>query len=117
MDDSVLLRQPNILWLTQRLSAVVITLICPFLIYKILNLKSFDYESICRWIAAPWTTAVLALTLVSLIYHSYLGLKVIIEDYIFHYERRHQILKTLQLIAFVLIGFSLYFLMKIARIY
>ena len=113
----MLLRQPNVQWLTQRLSGVVITLICPFLIYKILNLKSFDHESVCHWIASPWTTAVLALALTSLIYHSYLGLKVIIEDYIFHYGRRRQVLKMLQLIAFVLVGLSLYFLVEIARIH
>ena len=113
----MLLRQPNIQWLAQRLSGVVITLICPFLIYKILNLKNFNYESVCQWIAAPWTTAVLALALVSLIYHSYLGLRVIVEDYIFHYGRRRQLLKTLQLIAFVLAVLSLYFLIRIANIH
>lgn len=113
----MLLRQPNIQWLAQRLSGVIITLICPFVFYKIINLKNFDYESVCHWIAAPWTTVILTLTLVSLIYHSYLGLKVIIEDYIFHYGRRRQLLKTLQLIAFVLVFLSLYFLIQIARIH
>ncbi len=69
-------------WLGQRLSAIALVFLSIwFLVELIYHLKS-DYHTVLNWIAQPWIGALLALFVGTICYHSSLGLRVIIEDYV-----------------------------------
>jgi len=49
---------------------------------SIICLAGLDYAGALAWVASPTTAVLLICTLVALYYHGYLGLQVIIEDYV-----------------------------------
>lgn len=69
-------------WWHQRLTAVAMI---PLGLWFALSLASLDigsHTAVVAWIAQPMTAILLMLTCVCLVYHSWLGLRVVIEDYV-----------------------------------
>jgi succinate dehydrogenase / fumarate reductase membrane anchor subunit len=48
------------------------------------GLASTDYWAVVAWVAEPMHAILLVLLLVALLYHSSLGIQVVIEDYVHH---------------------------------
>jgi len=69
-------------WLTQRLSAVFLLLLVPWLVYALITNAGAGHSSVVSFIARPWNASLLILTLLVLLYHGLLGLQVVIEDYV-----------------------------------
>lgn len=69
-------------WWAQRTTAVALVPLTLWFAISLLNLDSSSYAVISRWIADPLHSILLILLLISLIYHSILGLQVVIEDYV-----------------------------------
>ena len=69
-------------WWAQRLTAVALV---PLGIWFALSLASIDvtsYAAIGDWMRRPMTGVFLILTVITGIYHSYLGVQVVVEDYV-----------------------------------
>ena len=69
-------------WWAQRLTAVSLV---PLTLWFALSLLSLDHGSsaaIANWIADPLHSILLILLVISLVYHSSLGLQVVIDDYV-----------------------------------
>lgn len=69
-------------WWAQRLTAVSLVPLTIWFAVEILFLPHGNYEMVVAWIAQPVNSILIVLLLVSLIYHSSLGLQVVIEDYV-----------------------------------
>ena len=69
-------------WWAQRLTAVALVPLGLWFVFSVLGLNHGQYEMIRAWIAEPLNTILLILLILSLLYHSALGLQVVIEDYI-----------------------------------
>ncbi|RMF96377.1 MAG: succinate dehydrogenase, hydrophobic membrane anchor protein [Gammaproteobacteria bacterium] len=69
-------------WLGQRLSAVAIAPLGLWFAFSMLGLEHGQYELVRSWIAEPAHAILLILLLVAVLYHSRLGLRVVIEDYL-----------------------------------
>lgn len=69
-------------WWTQRVTAVSNLLLGTWFAIAIAGLPGYDYLDMMRFIANPWNGVLLTLLAASLSYHSYLGLQVVIEDYV-----------------------------------
>lgn len=68
-------------WL-QRLTALAnIPLVLFFLASLVANIGA-DYETILNYMSKPWVAIGFLLLIVSGVYHMYLGMQVIIEDYV-----------------------------------
>lgn len=71
-------------WWSQRMSAVAMV---PLGLWLILSLALrahdglTDYASLVAWIRDPFTAMMLIATLLVVLYHSHLGVQVILEDY------------------------------------
>ncbi len=71
-------------WWSQRMSAVALL---PLGLWLILSLASLahngatDYASLVAWIQNPFTAMMLVTTLLVVLYHSHLGVQVVLEDY------------------------------------
>lgn len=69
-------------WWRQRLTAVALIPLGLWLCVGLGSLDDFAYESVSVWMGDPLTSIMLVLTAIALSHHSYLGIQVIIEDYI-----------------------------------
>ena len=69
-------------WWAQRVSAIALVLLGGWFGYALATLHSFTYLDVVRFISAPVNAVLLALLSLTLAYHSYLGVQVVIEDYV-----------------------------------
>ena len=69
-------------WWTQRVTAVALLILGPWLLVSFAGLDNFAQADIAAWIATPVNTVMFLLASFSLAWHSMLGIQVIIEDYI-----------------------------------
>lgn len=69
-------------WWAMKLSSIVLLLLAPFFMAGFVHLSTMPFDAARVWLAHPVRgLALLAYLLVSL-WHSYLGLRVVIEDYV-----------------------------------
>ncbi len=69
-------------WWSQRMSAAALVPLGLWFVLSIAGLPSTDYWAVAAWVGEPLHAVLLILLLVSLLYHSSLGVQVIIEDYV-----------------------------------
>jgi succinate dehydrogenase / fumarate reductase membrane anchor subunit len=69
-------------WWAQRLTAVALVPLGIWLAAALLLLPDFSYDTVIAWVQRPVTSILLILTVLAIGYHSYLGVQVVIEDYV-----------------------------------
>jgi succinate dehydrogenase / fumarate reductase membrane anchor subunit len=69
-------------WWGQRVSAVALLLLGSWFLYSLLGLQNFTYLEVIRFVGVPLNGVLLSLLAMTLAYHSYLGVQVVIEDYV-----------------------------------
>jgi succinate dehydrogenase / fumarate reductase membrane anchor subunit len=68
-------------WL-QRVTAVALLPLGIWFAVSLLVMPDFGYASVVAWVARPLTSILLLLLVAAIGYHSFLGVQVVIEDYI-----------------------------------
>jgi len=68
-------------WWAQRLTAIALIALGFWLIFSFARLDNFDYLTVTSWARLPINNILLIFVVIMIGYHSQLGLKVIIEDY------------------------------------
>ncbi len=66
-------------WWAQRVSALALIPLSLWFAVSVLGLVHADYVVVITWLHAPWTAVLLSLFL---FYHAYLGVQVVVEDYV-----------------------------------
>ena len=69
-------------FIAQRISAIGLALLGPWFLYSMFTIESMAYLEVMRFIAEPMNTVLLSLMCLTVAYHSYLGVQVVIEDYV-----------------------------------
>ena len=69
-------------WWAQRVSAVALLFLGGWFGYSLVRLESQTYLDVIRFIDQQLNAVLLALFSLTLAYHSYLGVQVVIEDYV-----------------------------------
>ncbi len=69
-------------WWAQRLSAVALALLGLWLVVAFIGLADLRYDTVVTWLQAPSASILMILTLLTLGYHSQLGVQIVIEDYV-----------------------------------
>jgi succinate dehydrogenase / fumarate reductase membrane anchor subunit len=69
-------------WWSQRVTAVSLVPLTLWFAFSVLNIDHGNYAAIAGWIAEPLNSILLILLVISVVYHSSLGLQVVIEDYV-----------------------------------
>ena len=69
-------------WWGQRVSAIAMILLGSWFVYSLMQLESLTYLDVIRFISVPLNAVLLSLLSLTLAYHSYLGVQVVIEDYV-----------------------------------
>jgi succinate dehydrogenase / fumarate reductase membrane anchor subunit len=69
-------------WWGQRLSAIALVGLGLWFAGAALGFGEFDYASVSSWIAQPLHAVLLSLLVLTLAYHSQLGIQIVVEDYV-----------------------------------
>jgi succinate dehydrogenase / fumarate reductase, membrane anchor subunit len=85
-------------WWLQRLTSIALVPLTVWFVVSLLALPSLGYGTLIMWMSQSWTALLLILLVLTAAWHSQLGLRVVVEDYIHGAGAR-----TLTL---VLIGFA-----------
>lgn len=69
-------------WWTQRVSSVALVLLSLWFVVALLGLPDFGYDTVVAWMAGGWSAVLLLLFVLVAARHSYLGVQVVVEDYV-----------------------------------
>ena len=69
-------------WWLQRLTAVALVVLGVWAAIELVLLPDFSYGTVLAWVHRPYSAVMLILFVLAVGYHSYLGVQVVIEDYV-----------------------------------
>ena len=69
-------------WWHQRLSALALVPLTVWFVVSLLALPSLGYGTVSAWMSQSWTALLLILLVLICAWHSQLGVRVIVEDYV-----------------------------------
>jgi len=69
-------------WWLQRLTSVALVPLTVWFVVSLLSLPALDYATVTQWIRQLWTEVFLILLLLTGTWHSQLGVRVVVEDYV-----------------------------------
>jgi succinate dehydrogenase / fumarate reductase membrane anchor subunit len=69
-------------WWMQRLTAVALLVLGLWAAVELLLLPDFSYRTVLAWVHRPYSAVMLILFVLAVGYHSYLGVRVVVEDYV-----------------------------------
>jgi succinate dehydrogenase / fumarate reductase membrane anchor subunit len=72
-------------WWLQRVTSVALVLLGLWFVSALLRMPTFEYDFVVAWIAIPLNAVLLLLLFGTLVYHSQLGVQVVVEDYVHHH--------------------------------
>jgi len=101
-------------WWIQRVTAVALIPLSVWFVWQATSLFHADYETVHAFLAQIWNAALMATFVVVLLYHSYLGLQVVVEDYVGSEFKKLATLITLQFVHVLLAVVAVLAVLKIA---
>ena len=69
-------------WWAQRLTALALIPLTVWFVISLLTVMGADYAVVRAWVGSPVVAGLLILLIAATFYHAYLGLQVVIEDYV-----------------------------------
>ena len=101
-------------WWSQRVTSVALVPLGLWFVFSLVRLPDLGYVTVAAWMAAPVNAVLLALLLGTTIYHSMLGVQVVVEDYVTHHGLKILTMLLLQFIHIVLAALGLFAVLRIA---
>ena len=69
-------------WWTQRLTSIALVPLSIWFVVSLLALPSLDHATVITWLRQSWTALLMVLFVLVAVWHSQLGVRVVIEDYV-----------------------------------
>ena len=69
-------------WWLQRLTSIALIPLTVWFVVSLLSLPSFDHSAVIAWMSGSWTALFLILFVLVATWHSQLGVRVVVEDYV-----------------------------------
>jgi succinate dehydrogenase / fumarate reductase membrane anchor subunit len=69
-------------WWLQRLTSIALVPLSIWFVVSLLALPALDYATVTAWMGQSWTALLLVLFVLVATWHSQLGVRVIVEDYL-----------------------------------
>lgn len=101
-------------FIMQRLTSVALLALIPWFLISLMNHIEDDYVALVAWIKEPITSITSILFIVTLFYHLWLGLQVVVEDYVHTGTRRYPTLIIIKFACFIAAFTGIFALLKIA---
>lgn len=87
-------------WWAQRITAIALVPLSLWFASAVIGLAGADLETVQNWVARPLPAILLVLLLIGLFYHTFLGLQVVIEDYVHGELAKLGLLIVIRLLCF-----------------
>lgn len=100
-------------WWLQRLTSIALVPLTIWFVVSLLSLGSFEHVAVITWMAQSWTALLLILFILVATWHSQLGLRVVIEDYV-HGGSKTLTLVLLTFIHTVVAAAGIFAVLKVA---
>jgi succinate dehydrogenase / fumarate reductase membrane anchor subunit len=101
-------------WWIQRLTAVALVPLTIWLLSSLAQLQLADHAAVSAWIASGWNPVLLSLTVLTMCWHSLLGVQVVIEDYVHDHLIRTLTLLVLNFAHVLAAAAGIYAVLRIA---
>jgi len=98
----------------QRVSAIALIPLTLWFVFSVARLAGGDYQAVQHWVSAPAVAVTLVLFLLTMLYHSALGVQVVIEDYVHHEGLKLASLMGQKFLHAVVAAASVFAVLKIA---
>ncbi len=69
-------------WWAQRLTAIALVPLSLWFVVSLAALTGADHAAVRAWVAQPLVASLLVLLIAATFHHAYLGLQVVVEDYV-----------------------------------
>ena len=100
-------------WWMQRVTSVALVLLGLWFVSALLRMPTFSYEFVVGWIGAPLNSVLLLLLIGTVVYHSQLGVQVVVEDYVHHHGLK---IATMMLLTFAHVAVAALAIFAVLRI-
>ena len=101
-------------WWSQRVTSVALVLLGLWFVASLLRMPTFGHEFVAAWIAMPLNAVLLLLLVGTMIYHSQLGVQVVVEDYVHHHGLKIVTMLLLTFAHVVLAALAIFAVLRIA---
>jgi succinate dehydrogenase / fumarate reductase, membrane anchor subunit len=100
-------------WWSQRVTSVALVLLGLWFVASLLRMPNFGHEVVTTWMAMPFNAVLLLLLIGTLIYHSQLGVQVVVEDYVHHHGVK---IATMMLLTFAHVALAALAIFAVLRL-
>jgi succinate dehydrogenase / fumarate reductase, membrane anchor subunit len=100
-------------WWSQRVTSVALVLLGLWFVSSLLRMPTMQYEFVVAWIGMPLNAVLLLLLIGTLVYHSQLGVQVVVEDYVHHHGLK---IATMLLLTFAHVAVAALAIFAVLRI-
>ena len=100
-------------WWTQRVTSVALVLLGLWFLFGLVGLPNLAYDTVVAWVASPLNAVLLILLIGTAVYHSLLGVQVVVEDYL-HHGKKVVTLLALQFIHYLVAALGIFSVLRIA---
>ena len=101
-------------WWSQRITSVALVILGLWFVAALLRLGELSYPVVTAWVAAPVNAVLLALFVGTAVYHSQLGVQVVVEDYVEHKGAKIVTMVVLNFVHVALGALGIFSVLKIA---
>jgi succinate dehydrogenase / fumarate reductase membrane anchor subunit len=101
-------------WWSQRVTSVALVILGLWFVSALLRLDDFSYPIVTAWIAKPVNSVLLILLVATAVYHSKLGVQVVVEDYVEHHGGKIVTMLLLNFVHVALGALGIFAILKIA---
>src|SRR5213082_2661596 len=101
-------------WWAQRLTSVALVPLSVWFVVSLLSLPSHDHATVVAWMGQSWTALLLVLLVLVGAWHSQLGLRVVVEDYVHGAPARTVTLVLLMFAHVLLAGAGVVAVLRVA---
>ncbi|MDM4772330.1 succinate dehydrogenase, hydrophobic membrane anchor protein [Solimonas sp. SE-A11] len=98
----------------QRVTAVALIPLTLWFVFSVANLAGGDYHAVRHWVSAPSVAIMLVLFILTMLYHSALGVQVVIEDYVHHEGLKLLSLMGQKFLHAIVAAASVYAILRVA---
>ena len=101
-------------WWAQRVTSVALVVLSLWFVVALLGLDDFSYPLITFWMSKPVNAVLLSLLVGTVVYHSQLGVQVVVEDYVVNHGVKVATMLLLNFVHVALGALGIFSVLKIA---
>jgi succinate dehydrogenase / fumarate reductase membrane anchor subunit len=101
-------------WVVQRVTALGLAPLVVWLIWQLLSLPDASFVTVTGWIAHSWNAVLLSLTVLLASWHAWLGVQVVLEDYVHSFLSKTALLLLSAFVLALVAASGIYAVLRIA---